>query len=101
MNAFLDRLPKKLDEYEGLLTKNDIFLRRTQGVGVVSQEDALAWGLVGPIARAAGSDYDVRKYFPYTGYETYDFQVPTSTDGDAYSRVILRLEECYESLKIV
>ena len=65
VNAFLERFPTKLDEYEGLLTKNDIFLRRTSGVGVVTQEDALAWGLLGPIARAAGSDYDVRQYFPY------------------------------------
>ena len=83
VRAFLDRFPGKLDEFEGLLTKNDMFVRRTKGVGVVSHEDALAWGLVGPIARASGSDYDVRKYFPYLGYETYDFEVPTATEGDA------------------
>src|ERR1700704_4211733 len=75
VNAFLDRFPKKLDEYEGLLTKNDMYLRRTEGVGVVSQADALAWGLLGPIARASGCDYDVRKYFPYLSYETYDFNI--------------------------
>src|SRR6187200_1451792 len=68
VNAFLDRFPAKIDEFEGLLTKNDIFMRRTTGVGVISQADALAWGLVGPIARATGSDYDVRRYFPYLGY---------------------------------
>src|ERR1043166_4228316 len=73
VNAFLDRFPAKIDEFEGLLSKNDIFRRRTEGVGVLTQEQALAWGLVGPIALAAGSDYDVRKYFPYTGYETSDF----------------------------
>src|SRR4030095_6526041 len=77
VQAFLERMPVKLDEYEDLLTKNQIYLKRTQGVGVVSQADAIAWGLAGPIARAAGSDYDVRKYFPYNGYETYDFNVPT------------------------
>ena len=77
VNAFLDRFPAKLDEYEDLLTKNEIYLKRTQGVGVISKEDAIAYGLVGPIARAAGVDYDVRKYFPYLGYETYDFDVPT------------------------
>src|SRR5215211_6109827 len=60
VNAFLERFPKKLNEYEGLLTKNDIFLRRTEGVGVVTQEDVLQWGLLGPIARATGLDYDVR-----------------------------------------
>jgi NADH-quinone oxidoreductase subunit D len=100
VNAFLDRFPAKLDEYEGLLTQNDIFLRRTEGVGVVSQENALAWGLLGPIARAAGSDYDVRKYFPYTGYETYDFGVPTATEGDVFARYRVRMQEMRESVRI-
>ena len=93
VNAFLDRFPAKLDEFEGLLTKNDMFLRRTEGVGVISHEDALAWGLVGPIARAAGSDYDVRKYFPYLDYETYDFKVPTATEGDVFARYRVRIAE--------
>src|SRR5574339_245914 len=61
VSAFLDRFPAKIDEFEGLLTKNDIFMRRTLGVGVISQDDAMTWGLVGPILRAGGSDYDVRK----------------------------------------
>ena len=100
VNAFLDRFPTKLDEYEGLLTKNDIFLRRTEGVGVVSQDDALAWGLLGPIARAAGSDYDVRKYFPYLGYDTYEFSVPVQAQGDVYARYQVRIAEMRESLKI-
>src|SRR5215212_8812699 len=65
VNAFLDRFPAKIDEFEGLLSKNDIFRRRTLGVGVVSKDEAMQWGLVGPILRAAGSDYDVRRYFPY------------------------------------
>ena len=100
VKAFLERMPLKLDEYEDLLTKNQIYLKRTQGVGVVSKADAIAWGLVGPIARAAGSDYDVRKYFPYNGYETYDFKVPTQAQGDVYSRYLVRVAELRESMKI-
>ena len=100
VNAFLDRFPKKLDEYEGLLTKNDMFLRRTEGVGVVTQADALAWGLLGPIARASGCDYDVRKYFPYLGYDSYDFDVPTATEGDVFARYRVRIQELRESVKI-
>src|SRR5207237_8934012 len=75
VRAFLDRFPPKLDEYEDLLTNNNIYQKRTKGVGVISKDDALAYSLVGPIARAAGVDYDVRKYFPYLGYETYDFEM--------------------------
>ena len=100
VNAFLDRFPGKLNEFEGLLTKNDMFRRRTQNVGVVSQDDALAWGLLGPIARAAGSDYDVRKYVPYTGYDTYDFTVPTATEGDVFARYRVRIAEMRQSVKI-
>src|SRR5918993_4610118 len=100
VNAFLERFPTKLDEYEGLLTKNDIFLRRTTGVGTVSQANALAWGLLGPIARASGSDYDVRRYFPYCGYETYDFAVPTATEGDVFARYRVRVQELRESVKL-
>jgi NADH-quinone oxidoreductase subunit D len=100
VSSFLERFPGKIDEFEGLLTKNDIFRRRTEGVGTVSLEQAYAWGLVGPIARASGSDYDVRKYFPYLGYETYDFKVPTATEGDVYARYRVRVAEMRESVKI-
>jgi NADH-quinone oxidoreductase subunit D len=100
VQEFLDRFPAKIDEFEGLLTKNDIYRRRTEGVGVISKEHAYAWGLVGPIARGGGSDYDVRKYFPYCGYETYDFKVPTATEGDVYARYRVRVAEMRESLKI-
>jgi NADH-quinone oxidoreductase subunit D len=100
VNAFLDRFPKKVDEFEALLSKNDIFMRRTRGVGVVSQGEALDWGLVGPIARATGLDYDVRRYFPYSGYEAYDFTVPTATEGDVYARYRVRIQEMRESVKI-
>jgi NADH-quinone oxidoreductase subunit D len=100
VHAFLERMPGKLDEYEDLLTKNEIYLKRTQGVGVITKDDAVAWSLVGPIARAAGVDYDVRKVFPYLGYETYEFSVPTRTAGDVYARYQVRVAEMRESLKI-
>jgi NADH-quinone oxidoreductase subunit D len=96
----LDRLPGKLNEYEDLLTKNEIYIERTRGVGRISKEDAIAYGLVGPIARAAGVAYDVRKAFPYLGYETFDFQVPVQTDGDVYSRYLVRIAEMRESIAI-
>ena len=101
VKAFIDRLEEKLVEYQDLLTKNDIYNRRTRGVGKISADDALAYGLVGPIARAAGVNYDVRKAFPYLGYETYDFVVPVQTDGDVYSRYLQRIAEMKESIKLV
>jgi NADH-quinone oxidoreductase subunit D len=100
VRGFLDAFPAKLDEYEDLLTKNAIYLQRAQGVGVISGAEAVASGLVGPIARAAGVDYDVRKYFPYLGYETLDFDVPTRTAGDVYARYQVRVAEMRESVKI-
>jgi NADH-quinone oxidoreductase subunit D len=96
----LDRLPGKLDEYEDLLTKNEIYLKRTQGVGRISKDDAVAYSLVGPIARAAGVAYDVRKVFPYLGYETFDFKVPVQPGGDVYARYLVRVAEMRESVKI-
>ena len=100
VRAFLDRFGPKLDEYEDLLTQNEIYLKRTRGVGVISGEDAVAYGLLGPIARASGIEYDVRKYFPYSGYETYQFAVATQTAGDAYARYQVRVAEMRESMKI-
>ena len=100
VKAFLDRFPPKLDEYEDLLTKNEIYLKRTRGVGRISGDDALAYGLVGPIARASGIAYDVRRAFPYLGYDTFDFAVPTRTDGDVYARYQVRVAEMRESVKI-
>jgi len=100
VSAFLDRFVPKLDEYEDLLTKNTIYQQRTVGVGVISRESAVAYSLVGPIARASGNDYDVRKYFPYLGYETYDFAVPVQTAGDVYARYLVRVAEMRESVKI-
>ncbi len=100
VRAFLDRFPPKLDEYEDLLTKNTIYRLRTRQVGAISKEDAIAYGLVGPIARASGVPYDVRRFFPYLGYETFDFDVPVQTDGDVYSRYLVRVAEMRESVKI-
>jgi NADH-quinone oxidoreductase subunit D len=100
VRAFLDRFPPKLDEYEDLLTQNEIYLKRTKGVGRISKELAVAYGLVGPIARAAGVDYDVRRTFPYLGYETFEFEVPTETDGDVYARYLVRVAEMRQSVRI-
>lgn len=100
VRAFLDRLPGKLDEYEDLLTSNEIYLQRTTGVGVISKEDAIAYALVGPIGRASGVAYDVRRAFPYLTYDTYQFDVPVRTGGDAYSRYQVRVAEMRESVKI-
>jgi NADH-quinone oxidoreductase subunit D len=100
VTAFLDRFPPKLDEYEDLLTRNEIYLKRTQGVGAISRDQALAYGLAGPIARAAGVAYDVRKDFPYLGYDTLDFEVPTRREGDVYGRYLVRVAEMRESVKI-
>jgi NADH-quinone oxidoreductase subunit D len=100
VTEFLDLFPAKIDEYEALLTKNEIWLKRTQGVGVISRDDHIQYGLVGPMARAIGVPYDVRKAFPYIGYETYDFQIPTQTHGDVYDRYLVRVEEMRQSVKI-
>ena len=98
--AFLEEFPGKIDEYERLLTKNQIWLKRTRGVGVISKEDHIQYGLLGPMARAIGVVYDVRKQFPYLGYETYDFEIPTQTHGDVYDRYLVRVAEMRQSVKI-
>jgi NADH-quinone oxidoreductase subunit D len=100
VTTFLDRFPGALKENEDLLTKNQIWLKRTKDVGVLSRENALALGLVGPIARGSGIAYDVRKVFPYSGYETFDFNVPTAANGDVYDRYMVRMAEMRESVKI-
>ncbi len=100
VRAFLDRFPSKLAEYEDLLTKNQIWMKRTRGVGVLTKEDTIAYSLVGPLARAVGIPYDVRKAFPYCGYEDYEFDVPTRTHGDVYDRYLVRIEEMRQSVRI-
>jgi NADH-quinone oxidoreductase subunit D len=97
---FLDRLVGKIAEYEDLLTKNEIYIERTKNVGVISRADAIRYSLPGPIARASGLDYDVRKVFPYNGYETYEFRVPVQTAGDVYARYQVRVAELKESISL-
>ncbi|ADI16079.1 NADH dehydrogenase (quinone) subunit D [Truepera radiovictrix] len=99
--AFIKRFPRMLDQYAAMFAKNDIFVNRTKGVGVISKETALDYGLTGPSLRASGVPLDFRKAQPYSGYEDYDFEVPTSTAGDAYNRFMVRFYEMRESLRIV
>jgi NADH-quinone oxidoreductase subunit D len=100
VTELLDRLPGKIAEYEDLLTKNSIFLQRTQGVGTFTLEQCYQYALVGPLSRASGSNYDVRRAFPYCGYETFDFEVATQQSGDVYGRYLVRMQEMRESVKI-
>ena len=100
VKKWLDAFPDHLSEYEDLLTKNQIWIKRTKDVGVVTSDDTMSYGLVGPMARATGVGYDVRKAFPYLGYETYDFIVPTQKAGDVYARYLVRIAEMRESTKI-
>ena len=97
----LDILPRRIDEYEGLLTKNPLFLERTQGIGVINTADCLRWGLSGPVLRGSGMPYDLRKVRPYSGYEQYDFEIPTQTGADCYARYRVRVEEMRQSVRIV
>jgi NADH-quinone oxidoreductase subunit D len=98
---FIKIFPKRIDEYETLLTKNPLFLDRMLGIGKLSKEVALSYGVTGPPLRASGVDWDLRKARPYCGYEQYDFNVPTRTEGDTYARYLVRVQELRESLKIV
>jgi NADH-quinone oxidoreductase subunit D len=97
---FLDAMPARIDDYERLLNDNPIWLERNVGVGVLSADDALAFGVTGPLLRAAGVAVDLRKDEPYSGYETYDFDVPTRTEADSYARYLVRIAEMRESLRI-
>ena len=97
----LNTFPKRIDEYEDLLTKNPLFLDRTLGVGTMSLEEALSYGATGATLRGSGSDWDLRKKRPYSGYEQYDFEVPVATEGDVYARYLVRIREMRESLKII
>lgn len=101
VRQFLKIFPARIDEYEALLTKNPLFLERTRWIGVLSREDAIRWGVTGPSARASGVNFDLRKAQPYSGYEQYEFDIPTHTDGDTYVRYSVRIEEMRQSLRIV
>jgi NADH-quinone oxidoreductase subunit D len=100
VRELLDRMPGKLREYEDLLTGNPIFIKRTKGVGLFPLELCEAYSLMGPMSRAAGGTYDVRKVHPYCGYETFQFEVPTFTGADVFDRYRQRLAEMYQSIAI-
>jgi NADH dehydrogenase I D subunit len=101
VRAFLDKLPVVLDEMEKMLARNRIFVDRTRGIGVLPPDVALAYGVSGPVLRASGVAYDVRRARPYLGYHEYDFDLVTSNDGDCYARFLVRMGEMRESLKII
>ncbi|HKI55882.1 MAG TPA: NADH dehydrogenase (quinone) subunit D [Trueperaceae bacterium] len=101
VDTFLETFPKMIVQYERLFAKNDIFVNRLKNVGVLSRETALDWGLTGPSLRASGVPLDFRKAAPYSGYQDYDFDVPTYDAGDALSRMLIRIDEMRESMKIV
>jgi NADH-quinone oxidoreductase subunit D len=99
--TFIASFPKTIDEIDRMLTKNAIWVGRTVGLGAMSPDEALNYGLSGPLLRASGVAYDVRKDFPYLGYETYDFEVPVGTNGDVYDRFLVRMEELRQSVRIL
>ncbi len=101
VEKFVKTFPAHLAEYEGLLTKNPIWRKRTVGIGKLSGDEAIAWGLSGPSLRGSGVDYDIRKKEPYSSYEKFDFKVPTRPEGDVFARYLVRLEEMRQSLRIV
>jgi NADH-quinone oxidoreductase subunit D len=99
--AILDELPRRLQQYDDLLENNPIWGGRTRGVGVISAEEATAYGITGPTLRSAGVDWDIRKAFPYSGIEQYEFEVPLGENGDVYDRYRIRMVEIQESLRII
>jgi NADH-quinone oxidoreductase subunit D len=98
---FVDWMPKAVDDYEALIGRNEIWLERTQGIGLLSADDAIALGQSGPVLRASGVDWDLRRNEPYLAYEEVDFDVPVYSGGDVYDRYRVRLDEMRESTRIV
>ena len=101
LQAFIDEMPRRIDEYEALLTGNPIWKDRMKGVGVLPADELIALGVTGPTLRAAGVPHDLRKTNPYSGYEHFQFEVPTATEGDCYARYLVRVREMRESLRIL
>jgi len=97
----VNTFPDKINEYEKLLTRNRIWLNRTVGVGKISAQDAIDYGLSGPILRGCGVKWDIRKSNPYSGYDRFEFEIPTGKNGDVYDRYLVRVEEMRQSLRIV
>jgi NADH-quinone oxidoreductase subunit D len=101
LRKFIGKMPSRIDEYETLLSGNQIWLDRMKGIGVLSADQLIGLGVTGPALRAAGVGLDLRKANPYSGYEHFDFDVPTGTTGDAYDRYTMRLREMRESVRII
>jgi NADH-quinone oxidoreductase subunit D len=101
LDAFCEDFPRRVDEYETLLTDNRIWKQRTVGIGVVSPEHALAWGMTGPMLRGSGVAWDLRKKQPYAKYAEVDFDIPLGVNGDCYDRYLVRIEEMRQSTRII
>jgi len=101
VRKFIEILPGRIDEYESLLTKNPLFLERTRGIGRISKEDCVRWGITGPVLRGSGMAYDLRKARPYSGYEQYEFDIPTSESCDINARYTVRIAEMRQSVRII
>ncbi|MQC26424.1 MAG: NADH dehydrogenase (quinone) subunit D [Chloroflexi bacterium] len=101
LEQFLDDLPARIDQYEDLLTHNPIFIDRTKGIGVLTEEQALGYSITGPTLRGSGIAYDIRRAHPYAGYENYEFDIITEEGGDCYARYLVRIREMRESIRII
>ncbi len=101
LHKYLEYQPAKLDDYQRLLTENPLWIERTRGIGAVTAEDAIAMSMTGPMLRAAGVNFDIRKAIPYSAYEHFDFDVPIREHGDVYDRYLVRMAEMWQSLRII
>ena len=101
VREFCKSMTELVNDIDTLLTQNRIWLKRTKGIGVITKKDAINWGLTGPMLRGSGVEYDVRRNFPYCGYENYDFDVPVGTVGDVFDRYLVRMEEFRQSIRII